>query len=249
MSRTEDVLGALQLLAAMYPLEGELQLSEGAKTALVAAESGEDFEPTGPIDVVVSVPIDDDSSRRIELAITLPLDADVQISIRQPRFLPRAEYAQLEQDLPQSEEAASDTIMSAIEYVRITAPGLADAVEERRAVPDPGAEEVDDGPLSRVWLWLPGLETREKTRDLVVYAPGFKLTGFVLAGKPGLICLEGGGKAIDRYMAVIKSESWGDVPSFQKKVSPRPYLEEGSQIRGSRGVISPATPTTFQADS
>ncbi len=37
-------------------------------------------------------------------------------------------------------------------------------------------------------------------------------------GKPGLLCVEGRGELIDKYMSAIKSESWSDIPSYQKKV-------------------------------
>lgn len=41
------------------------------------------------------------------------------------------------------------------------------------------------------------------------------------AGKPALLCLEGTPTKIDAYMGDIKSVSWADIPSFQKKVSER----------------------------
>ncbi|KAH8090960.1 hypothetical protein HD553DRAFT_303802 [Filobasidium floriforme] len=81
--------------------------------------------------------------------------------------------------------------------------------------PDP------DEPLERAYLWFPSLSTPSKRRDLVTYASRYHLTGFVLAGKPGLLCLEGRGRAFERYMSDIKNESWGDIPSYQKKVTER----------------------------
>ena len=88
--------------------------------------------------------------------------------------------------------------------------------------PDP------DEPLERAYLWFPSLSTPSKRRDLVTYASRYDLTGFVLAGKPGLLCLEGRGRAFERYMSDIKNESWGDIPSYQKKVSLRPSPRERS---------------------
>ncbi|KAG7527727.1 hypothetical protein FFLO_06644 [Filobasidium floriforme] len=76
-------------------------------------------------------------------------------------------------------------------------------------------------PLERAYLWFPSLSTPSKRRDLVTYASRYHLTGFVLAGKPGLLCLEGRGRAFERYMSDIKNESWGDIPSYQKKVTER----------------------------
>lgn len=56
---------------------------------------------------------------------------------------------------------------------------------------------------------------------MVNLAPSYSLTGFVLAGKPGVLCLEGTSTDIDSYMSFIKTHSWGDIPSHQKKVSER----------------------------
>ena len=91
------------------------------------------------------------------------------------------------------------------------------------------------GPLVRVWFYFPSLSTREKRDDLVSMAPMYALTGFVLAGKPGVLCLEGASRDIDAYMKTIKTESWGDIPSYQKKVSER-YREEGQAVGGRRFV-------------
>jgi hypothetical protein len=86
--------------------------------------------------------------------------------------------------------------------------------------PDPDLN-LPPEPLERAYLWFPSLSTPSKRRDLVTYASRYHLTGFVLAGKPGLLCLEGRGRAFERYMSDIKNESWGDIPSYQKKVSSR----------------------------
>lgn len=98
---------------------------------------------------------------------------------------------------------------------------------------------ADSGPLLRVWFYFPSLSTREKRKDLVNYAPRYNLTGFVLAGKPGVLCLEGTSKSVDDYMNAIKNESWGDIPSHQKKVSER-YREEcgeaGRKFEGMREI-------------
>ena len=38
-------------------------------------------------------------------------------------------------------------------------------------------------------------------------------------GKPGLLCLEGTSTNIDLFMKDIKSISWADIPSHQKKIT------------------------------
>ena len=48
-------------------------------------------------------------------------------------------------------------------------------------------------------------------------------------GKPGVLCLEGTSSNIDSYMTAIKTQSWADIPSFQKKVSEK--WRETSEVR------------------
>lgn len=76
-----------------------------------------------------------------------------------------------------------------------------------------------NSPLERCYLWFPSLSTPAKRKDLVTYASRYDLTGFVLAGKPGLLCLEGTSEGFGKYLNDIKNESWSDIPSYQKKVS------------------------------
>ncbi|CAO1619683.1 unnamed protein product [Parajaminaea phylloscopi] len=101
----------------------------------------------------------------------------------------------------------------------------------------------------RTWNHLPSLSTKEKREDLCSYAQAAQsitaeglfadksLTGFVLAGKPGLVVLEcplpaepsdpaaraklllSATQTIDAYWSDIKSRSWADIPSGHKKVS------------------------------
>jgi hypothetical protein len=49
------------------------------------------------------------------------------------------------------------------------------------------------GPLAclREWLWLPMIYTKEKRGHIVDWAPSYGITGFLFAGKPGCLCLEG----------------------------------------------------------
>lgn len=122
-------------------------------------------------------------------------------------------------------------VFEAIEWIRDEAPQrlLAKTKEDNS---DSGhAKEA----LVRVWFYFPSLSTREKRDDMVNFAPTYQLTGFVLAGKPGMLCLEGTTANIDAYMKYIKTHSWGDIPSYQKKVSER-YRETLGEDEDSTGI-------------
>lgn len=161
----------------------------------------------------------------------------VHYSIRQPPWMSRAEVATLGASMP------PDDIFAAFDYIQEHAPRPRPSLSPSEKAKDSLSSQQQqdqhpstdthssrgssgpDGPLLRVWFYFPSLSTREKRKDLVAYAPRYGLTGFVLAGKPGVLCLEGTARAVDGYMAAIKNESWGDIPSHQKKVSER-FREE-----------------------
>lgn len=64
------------------------------------------------------------------------------------------------------------------------------------------------------------------------------LISFVLAGKPGVLCLEGLTTDVDAYMKLAKPHSWGDTPSHQKvkRVYKRVFsgIEEITDLLGER---------------
>jgi hypothetical protein len=133
----------------------------------------------------------------------------------------KAEVARLAPSIPQGDA------LEAFEYIQAE---VSHFLEEKQSQSQSAtSEESSKGPLVRVWFYFPSLSTRKKRDDMVKLAPAYTLTGFVLAGKPGVLCLEGSSTDIDAYMSFIKTHSWGDIPSHQKKVSERFRQTEGVQ--------------------
>jgi hypothetical protein len=124
----------------------------------------------------------------------------------------RAEVAGITASIPQGEDA-----LEVFEYIQAEATRLLENKQSHTVT----SEEMNKGPIVRVWFYFPSLSTRKKRDDMVNLAPAYGLTGFVLAGKPGVLCLEGTSSDVDSYMSFIKTHSWGDIPSHQKKVSER----------------------------
>ncbi len=194
----------------------------------------------------------------LELSISLPLSASDPpppplLSVRQPGWLSRASHQILADSLAAlpAEDDPTTAVLAALELLRDAGAALVPLVEDTAATAGPAEDEC------RVWFWLQSLSTREKRDDMVKWAKGFGITGFVMAGKwapprlrlpilsgagdsracfattladnffsrsvagkPGLLCCEGTPSDIQSYMNDIKSISWADIPSFQKKVSP-----------------------------
>ncbi|EJT97566.1 hypothetical protein DACRYDRAFT_111609 [Dacryopinax primogenitus] len=186
-----------------------------------------------------------------------------KLKLRQPVWLSRSESERLAEVLSVSphredeqrgdgcgeeeekEEGEDDLgwIMSSLDRLQAALPSLSSSP----ATPSPAsppltpitqtsAQPTPPSQVLRTWHHLPSLSTRSKRTDLVQYAQSHHppLTGFVLAGKPGLVVLEYplppspiqadlslASAALDRYWSTIRSQSWADIPPSHKKVSER----------------------------
>uniref|UniRef100_A0A0K3CQE3 BY PROTMAP: gi/472584180/gb/EMS21786.1/ DUF1115 domain protein [Rhodosporidium toruloides NP11] gi/647394495/emb/CDR35725.1/ RHTO0S01e05732g1_1 [Rhodosporidium toruloides] n=1 Tax=Rhodotorula toruloides TaxID=5286 RepID=A0A0K3CQE3_RHOTO len=164
----------------------------------------------------------------IRLPLTKPLDfahtlADgspaATIRLQQPPWMSRTTHDGLAASLPSCNPSTftsnTDLLLHTIDFLRDKVASVIPLSSERTPTDTP---KKADEPEFRVWLWFPSLSTREKRDDIVNWAPEYGLTGFVLAGKPALLCLEGTESNVQTYLAEIKAKSWADIPSFQKKV-------------------------------
>lgn len=229
----ESQLSMIELLLAMYPPmedDTDVEVQKMIETTRELCEASNWHERakslSSKLEFTVSIPLEhegDSSLSVIQMNVTIPLCSrekdpteppPLVYAVRQPPWLSRAEVAELGSEMPR------DDILAAFEYVK----DKVSVYLERASTKAPGLENLSNSenePLLRVWFYFPSLSTREKRKDLVTYASRYNLTGFVLAGKPGVLCLEGTSTNVDDYMNAIKNESWGDIPSHQKKVSER----------------------------
>jgi hypothetical protein len=154
-----------------------------------------------PIEFRLQIYIDNNS---IELDVTL--SDTIEMIIKRNTWLDVSTLNRIQEQLNEFE------LMDAIEFVK-------DQCQEYLLKPEIVNEIEETIALKRIWFYLVSLSTKSKREDLVQWAPDYQLTGFVIAGKPGILCLEGSIDNIDSYISDIKSRSWADVPSHQKKIS------------------------------
>ncbi len=233
----EHQIGQVDVLMAMYPGEDEATLDAESEVLLSDLRTGIDDglmpeftkPPTVTVLLTLSVPDSADpaaGSKALQLDINVPFWSEgeetpdeaprIRVRIRQPSWLNRASTAHLNSQVPEDDE----DLFSTIEAIQEAA---ARHLEEARQLAEASTQESrgDDGPLVRVWFYFPSISTRSKRDDFIINAPLYRLTGFLYAGKPGLLCVEGDSQQIDDYMKFIKTESWGDIPAHHKKVSER----------------------------
>ncbi|KAF6827075.1 hypothetical protein CMUS01_09164 [Colletotrichum musicola] len=231
----EHQLSQIDLLTAMYPSEDEVTLNPGSESLLERlrgfVESGTALDVSGSapeVGLVLRLSISE-GEKELHLDITVPFSHTsdemqgeaprIRIRARQPSWMTRTASSSLNASIPE------DDVFSAVDFIRDA------ASQHLQTSPTSQSEtaqaDAEEGPLVRVWFYFPSISTRSKRDDFVTHAPGYNLTGFLYAGKPGLLCVEGVSERIDAYMRFIKTESWGDIPAHHKKVSERHRETEG----------------------
>lgn len=216
-------LASIDLVLAMYPDEVEIPLStrEFLDHYRSCTEDSLEFTLLPPSAISFTIHFAVDDLHSIPFHVSFPFQSfdpepleppPMTYSLRQPQWLSKANLTHLVTSMPR------DDIHEAFEYIQESALKLLKTTIT--------SSNSSKEPYVRAWFYFPSLSTREKRDDLVNQAPGFNLTGFVLAGKPAVLALEGRALDVDNYMKYIKTQSWRDIPSHQKKVSEK-FREEG----------------------
>jgi hypothetical protein len=259
MTLSKQVLEAQQsivhLLSSMFLGLGELEIDEDSQTVL--ATLAEYLDAPDTFDSVpvlsnahITIYLSVADSKTVTLSIVLHLRSAnpesrspplLELSIKHPSWLSRTSYERLVSSLPsytgssaldvQGAEDGRDWLMQVIEHLdsESTKHMLTESTTSPCSpVPAPPTTPPE---ITRVWFYLPSLSTREKRTDMITLASKHALTGFVLAGKPGLLCIEAPDRtAPDAYIAELKTVSWADIPPHQKKITER-YREVGLRAR------------------
>ncbi|KAJ9618453.1 hypothetical protein H2203_009050 [Taxawa tesnikishii (nom. ined.)] len=231
-------LSTIDVLLSIFCLPGEIIQSDSTSVATETLRGYLDDASQAPPPLPQSLDFDlnvtVDPAHTLELRIKIPLVGEGEgegdepplpvLSLRCPSWMSRKAHAEIVEGMPVD---SPDGVILVVEYLKEASSKYLNAQEEKRKAFNGTCAQ---GELVRVWFYLQSLSTRSKRDDMVNWAPGYGLTGFVLAGKPGILCLEGTSDNISAYMSEIKTRSWSDVPSHQKKVSER-FREEGPTVK------------------
>lgn len=222
-------LGQIDLLMAMYASDDAISMDSESTEIIEKLRNwceNEDIAmpklPETGINLLLRLDDfeeDGSSAHLLQLTLNVPLACQkgeslteppsIRTRIQQPDWMSKGDVAKLNTELP------DEDILSVIEHIKEAAAQHLAGLKQTEVASVSGK----DMSIVRVWFYFPSISTRAKRDDLVNYAPIYGLTGFLLAGKPGILCLEGGSTAVDDFMKFIKTESWGDIPAHHKKVS------------------------------
>lgn len=238
-------LGQIDLLMAMYAPDDAVTIDapslELVETLRAWCDDNNDTVPVlglSNVGILLNLDLADlgsvegDEPRPLQLNLAVPLTYEgelqmdppaIKARLQQPGWLSKAQVAQLNMDLP------DEDILTVIEHAKEAALEL--SVPSNQASTEANGLFDKNAPLVRAWFYFPSISTRAKRDDLINFAPTYGLTGFLMAGKPGILCLEGGSIAIDDFMKFIKTSSWAEIPSQHKKVSERYRQTDADLVR------------------
>eukprot|EP00026_Physarum_polycephalum_P008627 Phypoly_transcript_08720.p1 GENE.Phypoly_transcript_08720~~Phypoly_transcript_08720.p1 ORF type:complete len:297 (+),score=82.35 Phypoly_transcript_08720:55-945(+) len=259
MNLPESVLSAqldtYNFLQSVYCMDGEFTPAAYAESTLLLLQEPSIHSTLPPL-LSFDLSITLDPSHSFSLHVALPLQVQQgtkpQIHLRRPTWMNNKMHSELVAKMKKEkvakgdeEEGGAEIVMRVVDFLRENAISYVQASQEQEKGKKDEKEEKIDEKVVRAWFYFPSLSTKEKRKDLVDYALGYKITGFVVAGKPGMMCLEGTSTNISAYMSDIKNISWADIPSNNKKVSER-YREEDGVERVFKNMQE-VTDSVFQA--
>ncbi|NXY91289.1 RWD2A protein, partial [Alcedo cyanopectus] len=82
---------------------------------------------------------------------------------------------------------------------------------EGQLSPETASEVVVKETLQRLWIYSHHIYRQELRKKIFDTAKKLKLTGFCLAGKPGVICVEGPQEHCEEFWRVVRYPSWKHI--------------------------------------
>lgn len=71
---------------------------------------------------------------------------------------------------------------------------------------------------ARLWIYSHHIYNTEKRRNIINWANELNLNGFSLAGKPGIICVEGEESDVDEYWTRLRNLQWKKLQMKEKEL-------------------------------
>ena len=88
------------------------------------------------------------------------------------------------------------------------------------------------------WIYMHHIYSKDKRRSIMNWAKEYNLTGFVMGGKPGIICVEGNLNKIEKYCVKVRSLIWRKMTcKVKEKLVERvfeSFTEERFDVHGDR---------------
>ncbi|CAL1685474.1 unnamed protein product [Lasius platythorax] len=205
----------LQALQSVYP--SELVVADyGVLADINEYIECSDREPPRWLEYAIAIPL---NGKNIELLVNLPTNYPQEqpdVYARSSR-LDRTQQCLLNKELSvivKTQEAGEPCIYTLISWLQDNAETYLEASVCNQAVKcnDTSKNDTEETQtavtFSRYWIYSHHIYSKFKRRDVANLAKENSITGFCLAGKPGIICMEGSLEDCDYCWQKIKTMNW-----------------------------------------
>jgi len=210
----EEQLAELELLQSMFPGDGELDLDDdlvqSVQSWLVDLDSDLHLLPS-LLEFRLKLALDTEDA--LEMVVTLPAEypslTKPEVYVRDNR-LDRKSQAEINNKL--GEFIAGDEVIDGepclitlISWLQEHGGNFFTEVNNKPIVEK---AKVSIQKFFRYWVYSHHIYSKVKRRDLQGLASEFNLTGFVMPGKPGVICVEGNSADVNDWWAIVRNWQW-----------------------------------------
>jgi len=214
----EMQISELEILQSMFCGPGELEIDLGLIHSVVdwvnnKEESKLDKIPS-PIDFCVKITCD---KNVVEVVITLPPEYPKilpEIYVRSNE-LSRANQTAINEDI--GDYLENETILeepcavAVISWLQEHSEGYFTSKGETVLVQDTKSALLNSGKFSRYWIYFHHIYSKNKRKNITDLALECELSGFLLPGKPAVVCVEGRLEQVTEWWAVVRNWNWKKV--------------------------------------
>ena len=147
---------------------------------------------------------------QVELAVTLPgsyPDCEpAQIRLSSTRLTPKDDTALTVKISSVIKENKGEAVI--LQVISDVSELLEEIVLEEEAAKDKVVTPVQKCSYTRLWYYAHHIYSREKRTNMLQWSKDLSLTGFILPGKPGIICIEGEKKFCKEFNSLVRAMNW-----------------------------------------
>jgi hypothetical protein len=241
-------LNELEMLVSMYPGDKELHLSNPALLQDMQEYLDGAVRSVPSVEFSLNVDVDGDVIETIiKLSSQYPQSALPEVYLRSSKFS-RSEQSRINADMLTALETESipeePCILFLLDWIQTNASQYLFSSKNKNQSEDTVSDSTStnsSGVFSRYWIYSHHIYSKIKRRDMLDMSKEFELTGFVLPGKPGIICIEGDSKNTAEWWSIVKNWQWkrlslkiqedqecNDVSSMRKFVG----FQEIGEVKG-----------------
>ncbi|XP_050300012.1 RWD domain-containing protein 2A [Anthonomus grandis grandis] len=212
LENLQTQLEELESLQAMFYNPGEIKIEDiGMYHDIKDYVSGKMKLVPPCLDFTVNLLIDDN---KFEMCVSLGHEypfVEPEVFVRNCR-MNRVQHAELNKkigDYLKSLPKGEPCIFTAISWLQDNAHSFIDLEKEGTSTEINRSEQDDE--LVRYWIYSHHIYSKTKRKSITDLAHQLKVNGFIMPGKPGIICVEGGACDVNEWWQSVKSMNWKKI--------------------------------------